>query len=102
LRVTLKSQPRDVFLPKSKYGCEIEETADGCRCRPFRETWGHSRASLKGASRQMARSMSEEQLEDFVQPKRKNLPTKKRNCDPDPSSKSGRDRKISSGKSKDR
>jgi hypothetical protein len=61
-----------------------------------------SRATLKRASRQMARSIGEEQLEDFAKTKRKNLPTKKRSRDPDPSSKSGRDRKTSSGKSKDR
>ena len=61
-----------------------------------------SKSSLKGASRQMAKSMSEEQLEDFAKTKRKNLPRKKSSRDPDPSSKSGRDRKTSSGKSKDR
>jgi hypothetical protein len=61
-----------------------------------------SRASLKGVSRQMARSMTKEQLEDFAQTKRQNLPIKKRSRDPDPNSKSGRDRKTSSGKSKDR
>jgi hypothetical protein len=61
-----------------------------------------SKSSLKGASRQMAKSMSEEQLEDFARTKRKNLPRKKSSRDPDPSSKSGRDRKTSSGKSKDR
>jgi hypothetical protein len=37
-----------------------------------------SRSSLKGASRQMAESMSEGQLEAFAGTKRKNLPTKKR------------------------
>lgn len=37
-----------------------------------------SKASLKGASRQMAESMSEKQLEDFASTKRKSLPTKKR------------------------
>jgi len=37
-----------------------------------------SRSSLKGASRQMAESMSEDQLEEFAKTKRKNLPTKKR------------------------
>jgi len=37
-----------------------------------------SRASLKGASRQMAESMSEDQLEEFAGTKRKNLPKKKR------------------------
>jgi hypothetical protein len=61
-----------------------------------------SRSSLKGASKQMARSMSEKQLEDFAKTKRKNLPRKKRSRDTNPSSKSGRDRKSSSGKSKDR
>jgi hypothetical protein len=61
-----------------------------------------SKASLKGASRQMVESMGEEQLEDFAKTKRKHLPTKKTSRDPDPSSKSGRDRKTSSGKSKDR
>jgi uncharacterized protein DUF3008 len=61
-----------------------------------------SKASLKGASKQMADSMSEGQLEDFAKTKRKSLPRKKRSRDPNPSSKSGRDRKSSSGKSKDR
>jgi hypothetical protein len=37
-----------------------------------------SRSSLKGASRQMAESMSENQLEEFAGTKRKNLPKKKR------------------------
>ena len=37
-----------------------------------------SRSSLKGASREMAESMSEDQLEEFASTKRKNLPTKKR------------------------
>jgi hypothetical protein len=37
-----------------------------------------SRSSLKGASREMAESMSEDQLEEFAGTKRKNLPTKKR------------------------
>ena len=61
-----------------------------------------SRGSLKGASRQMAESMSEDQLEDFAKTKRKNLPRKKRSNDTKASSKSARDRKTSSGKSKDR
>ena len=37
-----------------------------------------SKSSLKGASRQMAESMSETQLEEFASTKRRNLPTKKR------------------------
>jgi len=37
-----------------------------------------SKSSLKGASRQMARSMSEKQLREFAKTKRKKLPTKKR------------------------
>jgi len=37
-----------------------------------------ARSSLKGASRQMAESMSEDQLEEFAGTKRKNLPKKKR------------------------
>jgi len=37
-----------------------------------------SRSSLRGASREMAESMSEDQLEEFAQTKRKNLPMKKR------------------------
>jgi len=61
-----------------------------------------SRSSLKGASRQMASSMSERQLEDFAKTKRKNLPRKKRSRDTNLGSKSKRDRKSSSGKSKDR
>jgi Protein of unknwon function (DUF3008) len=36
-----------------------------------------SKSSLKGASRQMAKSMSEKQLRDFAKTKRKKLPTKK-------------------------
>jgi len=36
-----------------------------------------SKASLKGASKQMAKSMSEKQLRDFAKTKRKKLPTKK-------------------------
>jgi hypothetical protein len=61
-----------------------------------------SRGSLKGASRQMAQSMSEEQLDALASTKRKNLPTRKRSDDTNPSSKSRRDRKTSSGKSRDR
>jgi hypothetical protein len=37
-----------------------------------------SRSSLKGASRQMVKSMSEKQLRDFAKTKRKNLPTRRR------------------------
>jgi Protein of unknwon function (DUF3008) len=37
-----------------------------------------SRSSLRGASREMAESMSEDQLEEFAGTKRKNLPMKKR------------------------
>ncbi len=36
-----------------------------------------SKSSLKGASRHMAESMTEDQLEDFAATKRKKLPTKK-------------------------
>jgi hypothetical protein len=35
------------------------------------------KSSLKGASRQMVKSMSERQLEEFASTKRKNLPRKK-------------------------
>jgi len=37
-----------------------------------------SKSSLRGASRQMARSMSEKQLREFAKTKRKKLPTTKR------------------------
>jgi uncharacterized protein DUF3008 len=37
-----------------------------------------SKASLKGASRQMVKSMSEKQLEEFAATKRKKLPTRSR------------------------
>jgi hypothetical protein len=37
-----------------------------------------SKASLKGASRQMVKSMSEKELRDFAKTKREQLPTKKR------------------------
>ena len=35
-----------------------------------------SKSSLKGASKQMAKSMSEKQLRDFAKTKRKKLPAK--------------------------
>lgn len=50
----------------------------------------------------MVKTMSESQLRDFAKTKRKKLPQKKRSDDTNPSSKSRRDRKTSSGKSKDR
>jgi len=37
-----------------------------------------SQSSLRGASREMADSMSGDQLEEFAGTKRRNLPTKKR------------------------
>jgi len=37
-----------------------------------------SKSSLRGASRQMADSMSKKQLEEFASTKRKNLPRKKK------------------------
>jgi hypothetical protein len=37
-----------------------------------------SKSSLRGASRQMAKSMSEKQLREFAKTKRKKLPTNKR------------------------
>jgi hypothetical protein len=37
-----------------------------------------SKASLKGASRQMVESMSEQQLREFAGTRRKRLPTKRR------------------------
>jgi Protein of unknwon function (DUF3008) len=36
-----------------------------------------SKSSLKGASKQMEKSMSEKQLEDFAKTKRKTLPKKR-------------------------
>jgi hypothetical protein len=36
-----------------------------------------SKSSLRGASKQMAKSMSEKQLRDFAKTKRKKLPRKK-------------------------
>jgi hypothetical protein len=36
-----------------------------------------SKSSLKGASKQMAKSMSEKQLKEFASTKRKRLPRKK-------------------------
>jgi hypothetical protein len=37
-----------------------------------------SKSSLRGASRQMAKSMTQKQLRDFAKTKRKGLPKKKR------------------------
>src|SRR5437762_6303048 len=61
-----------------------------------------SRSSLKGASRPMARSMSEEQLEDFARPRRKVLLPKKRSRDTNLSSKSARVGKPTSGMGRNR
>jgi len=36
------------------------------------------KSKLKGASKQMVKSMSEKQLKDFAKTKRKKLPTKKK------------------------
>ena len=36
------------------------------------------KSSLKGASKQMVKSMTEKQLRDFAKTKRKKLPTKKK------------------------
>jgi hypothetical protein len=36
-----------------------------------------SKSSLKGASKQMAKSMTEKELRDFAKTKRKKLPTRK-------------------------
>ena len=37
-----------------------------------------SKSSLRGASRQMAKTMTKKQLREFAKTKRKNLPTKKK------------------------
>jgi Protein of unknwon function (DUF3008) len=58
------------------YACTIKETTNGRWRGARRET--RSKSSLKGASRGMARSMSEKQLREFAKIKRKKLPTKKR------------------------
>jgi len=58
------------------YACKIKKTTAGAALAAKRGK--RSKSSLKGASRQMARSMSEKQLREFAKTKRKKLPTKKR------------------------
>ena len=48
-----------------------------------------SKAALKGASKQMVETMSEQQLEEFAQTKRKGLPTKKGSQKPSTATKPG-------------
>jgi len=62
----------------SKYASEIKKTANGRRSRPSRQAGEIKKSSLKGASKQMAKSMSKKQLKEFASTKRKNLPRKKR------------------------
>jgi hypothetical protein len=56
---------------------QIEETADGSGRGARGKAGERSKASLKGASRQMVDSMSERQLREFAGTKRKGLPRKK-------------------------
>ena len=54
-----------------KYASEIKKQQLAAARRKARRT---KKSSLKGASKQMAESMSEKQLKDFAKTKRKNLP----------------------------
>lgn len=59
---------------EAKNACKIEGTAESSRRRPFGKTWRTTQSTLKGASRQMVKSMSEKQLEDFASGPRKGKP----------------------------
>jgi hypothetical protein len=64
---------RNVYMPaKSKK----QQMAAGAALAAKRGK--RSKSSLRGASRQMVKSMSAKQLRDFARTKRKKLPTKKR------------------------
>jgi Protein of unknwon function (DUF3008) len=66
-------QVRNIYVPaKSKK----QQMAAGAALAAKRGK--RSKSSLRGASRQMVKSMSEKQLRDFAKTKRKKLPTKKR------------------------
>jgi hypothetical protein len=68
--IALLSQQREIPMPaKSKK----QQMAAGAALSAKRGL--SAKASLRGASRQMARSMTERQLEDFAHTKRTRLPT---------------------------
>jgi Protein of unknwon function (DUF3008) len=73
-----KPMPLRVWRTKLLYACKIKETTDGGWRSARGQTRGKpSKSSLRGASREMAISMSEKQLRDFAKTKRKKLPRKK-------------------------
>jgi hypothetical protein len=72
-----KPMPLRVWRTKSLYACKIKETTDGGWPPLAAKRGKRSKSSLRGASRQMATSMSEKQLRDFAKTKRKKLPRKK-------------------------
>lgn len=55
----------------------LESTAESRRRRACGKRGEQPKSKLKGASRQMEKSMSEQQLEEFASTKRKGLPNKK-------------------------
>jgi hypothetical protein len=59
------------------YACKIEETTMAAGTALAAKRGKRSKSSLRGASRQMVKSMSEKQLRDFAKTKRKKLPRKK-------------------------
>jgi hypothetical protein len=74
LQVHVEFEKRTAYMPaKSKK----QQMAAGAALAAKRGK--RSKSSLRGASRQMASSMSEKQLRDFAQTKRKKLPRKKSN-----------------------
>jgi hypothetical protein len=62
------------FLPEVRHAGKIESAAKGGRRRPGGEERQNKKSDLKGASRSMANTMSEKQLEEFASTKRKGKP----------------------------
>ena len=76
--VSLGQYIRPLAPPRLKsLAGKIKKTANGPGSALAAKRGETSKSSLKGASKQMADSMSEKQLKDFAQTKRKKLPTKK-------------------------
>jgi hypothetical protein len=62
----------------TRHAGEIEEAADGRGAALAAKRGEKSKSSLRGASRSMAKSMSEAELERMASVKRKRLPTKRK------------------------
>src|SRR5262249_4699144 len=75
-----RKRPRPNFIARSADSAEYALARNGSKRGAFLPPAKRGErpvSSLKGASRQMAQSMSEKQLEEFAHTKRKGLPRKK-------------------------